>query len=563
MQPSKVENSSPSQSPASDQPAMSSTPQTPEPHSPRMVLPRRFLRTCRRFMRSRKVSDSTRAELTGAGLLMRSLILRRLLRRELLAKDESYVGLLLPPSVAGLVLNAALGLDRRIAVNLNYTVTSAVMNDCIHQCGIRHVLTSRRVIERFPLQLEAEVICLEDLKDKITLGDKLLSALATWTVPAPLLERWLGLTKIQPDDLLTVIFTSGSTGRPKGVMLTQDNVASNIDGFNTVLDLRDSDVMLGILPLFHSFGYTGTMWTALTLGIKAVYHYTPLEPKQVAQLTRQYGATILVATPTFLRSYIRRCEPEDFRSLEVVITGAEKLPAHLAEQFENRFGIYPLEGYGTTELSPVVSCNIPPGRGRGGIVGQKQGTVGRPIPGVSAKVVDLETGEDLSPNQPGMLLITGPNVMKGYLDRPDLTAEVLRDGWYVTGDVAVLDEEGFIHITGRQSRFSKIGGEMVPHIRVEEAIVELLHLEDDEQIRVAVTAVSDVRKGERLVVLHTGLELTPEQICRRLAEAQLPTLWIPGQDAFYQIESLPLLGTGKLDLKRLREIAEEVAGVTA
>jgi acyl-[acyl-carrier-protein]-phospholipid O-acyltransferase/long-chain-fatty-acid--[acyl-carrier-protein] ligase len=531
----------------------------PQRREEEMILPRKFLRMCRGSLLRPKVADSGGIQLSGAGLLMRTLICRRLLRREVLAADEQYVGLLLPPSVPAAVANAAVAIDGRVAVNLNYTVSGEVMNLCIKQCGIRHVLSSRRVMERLreksPLELQAELVYLEDFPAKVTAADKLLAAAQTWLLPAALLERQLGLTKIDPEELLTVIFTSGATGQPKGVMLTQRNVGSNVTAINEVIRLRKDDVLLGILPLFHSFGYTVTLWTVLTLGPKGVYHYTPLEAREVGKLSRRHGVTIMVATPTFLRSYLRRCPPEDFATLDVVIAGAEKLPGELAAAFEEKFGVRPAEGYGATELSPVVSSNIPPSRALSSEhQGIKAETVGPPLPGISAKVVDLETGEDLGVGKSGMLLVRGPNVMKGYLNRPELTAEVIRDGWYTTGDVAEIDADGFIRITGRLARFSKIGGEMVPHIRIEEEILKALHL-DQENVTLVVTAVPDARKGERLVVLHTGVAQEPEEICRRLAATGLPPLWIPSPDSFCRIPEIPVLGAGKTDLKRVREIA--------
>lgn len=524
------------------------------------VPARRLLRTCRRNLRRAKVADSTGAELTGGGLLTRTFVLRRLLGREVLADGERHVGVLLPPSVPAVVTNAALALDRRVVVNLNYTASSEVMNDCIAQAGIRHVITSRKFMEKFDFDLDAEIVTLEDFKDKATLADKLAAACQTWLVPVGLLERRLGLTDVDPEDLLTVIFTSGSTAKPKGVMLSHTNIGSNVEAFNGVLHLSGRDVLVGILPFFHSFGYTVTMWTVLMLDPKGVYHFNPLEPRQVGSLCRRHGGTILVATPTFLRTYVRRCEPEDFATLEVVVAGAEKLPTELAEAFDKKFHVRPVEGYGTTELAPAVSCNIPPSRKVSGSErGCVEGTVGQPLPGVSAKIVDLETGEDLGTDKPGMLLIKGPNVMKGYLGQPEMTAEALRDGWYVTGDVAVIDQQGYIRITGRVSRFSKIGGEMVPHIRIEEALVEMLELgEDDPEL--VVTAVPHAKKGERLVVLHTGLSQSPDEICRRLGQQGLPRLWIPSPESFSKVDQIPVLGTGKLDLKRVREVAMEKFG---
>ncbi|RMF97179.1 MAG: acyl-[ACP]--phospholipid O-acyltransferase, partial [Planctomycetota bacterium] len=315
-----------------------------------------------------------------------------------------------------------------------------------------------------------------------------------------------------------------------------------------------------ILPFFHSFGYSTTLWAALQLKPKVVYHFTPLEPKQVGKLCREHGATILVATPTFLRSYIRRCQPEDFAKLDVVITGAEKLPPEVADAFEARFGVRPWEGYGATETSPVISSNIPPSRVRDKwFVDCRQGSVGRPMPYVIAKVTDLDTGEELPYGEPGMLWVKGPNVMLGYLNEPERTAEVVVDGWYKTGDVAFLDRDNYIHITGRLSRFSKIGGEMVPHLRIEEAIGEVVETDEQDELTYAVTGIPDEKKGERIVVLYTTLPCSPEEVCRKMAETDLPALWIPSPKNFFRVEKIPVLGSGKLDLRALQQLALQVA----
>jgi acyl-[acyl-carrier-protein]-phospholipid O-acyltransferase/long-chain-fatty-acid--[acyl-carrier-protein] ligase len=520
-----------------------------------MVLPRLFLRSCRRAGSRIKVADSTGVELTGRSLFLRTLILRRLLRRHVLADHEKYVGLLLPPSVGAVVANAAVTLMQRIAVNLNYTVSAEVMASCIRQCGIRHVLTSRKFMERVKLDVAAELVYLEDFKEKVTLGDKLTAAFQARVMPMGILERQLGLLDVQPDDVLTIIFTSGSTGEPKGVMLTYENVGSNIRAVNEVFRITAEDTAVGILPFFHSFGYTASMWLVLALDATGAYHFNPLDAQQVGKLIGKYKGTVFFATPTFLRGYVRRCDPADMKSLDVVVAGAEALPKDVADAFERKFGVRPIEGYGCTELSPVVAVNIPPSRSpTGDATGLREGTVGRPLPGLKAKIVDPESHEPLPQEKPGMLLIRGPNVMKGYLDRPDLTAEVVRDGWYTTGDLAFLHPDGFIQITGRESRFSKIGGEMVPHIKVEETLSRVVGA-GEEELKVAVTAVPDERKGERLVVLHTKLDKSPEQICRELAAAGLPNLWIPSPDSFIEVEQIPVLGTGKFDLKGMKDRA--------
>ena len=529
-----------------------------------MLLPARFVRHCRARLFRSKVADSSGTDLTGGQLLMRTLILRRVLRREVLAAGERFVGVLLPPSVGGVVVNAALTLDRRVAVNLNYTVTSPVLNSCIAQAKIKHVLTSRRVMEKLDLKIDAELVFLEDFRERVTTLDKLAGAIGAFLLPAFLLERLLGLGEVKPDDLMTVIFTSGSTGDPKGVLLSHRNVLFNADAVRQHIRTRPDDVLIGVLPFFHSFGYSVLLWTVLgTKDFKAAYHFTPLDARAVGKLTQKHRGTILLCTATFLRGYLRRCTPEEFRTLDAVVLGAEKMPADLAQAFEERFGVRPVEAYGLTELSPLVSLNIPPSRAAGDGVAQKEGTVGRPATGVSVRVVDPTTFEPLPVGQQGMLLVTGPNLMQGYLDQPAKTAEVVRDGWYVTGDLGIVDGDGFVTITGRLSRFSKVGGEMVPHLRVEEEILRIVRSGEEEKQTLVVTGVPDPKRGERLVVLYTSLGVAPAEVARRLAEAGLPNLWIPSPDSFFEIDDIPILGTGKLDLRAVNELALRRSGSTS
>ena len=529
-------------------------------------LGRSFLRACKRRKRKMKIADSSGVKLSGGALLTRTLLLRRLLLRHVISAEEEYVGLLLPPSLAGAVANMALTIDRRVPVNLNYTASAEILNDCISQCGIKHVLTSRRFVEKLGSQfgvdlekdLDVQLIFLEDVRDLPTWSDKLSCFLTAYLYPTGLLERSLKLHEVDPNDLSTVIFTSGSTGQPKGVMLTQANIAANVEAIETVVQLNENDVIIGALPFFHSFGYTVTLWTAMTLDLQAVYHFSPLDGKQVGKLCKEYSGTLLLATPTFLRTYLRRCTPEEFASLEVVVAGAEKLPKELCDAFEEKFNLRPVEGYGATELAPLASVNVPPSRARKEPgEGMREGSVGRPVPHVSAKITDLDSGEELPTGKPGMLWISGPNVMKGYLNREELTADVIQDGWYKTGDVALLDEDGFIHITGRQSRFSKIGGEMVPHIQIEETLTKIIGGSEEDGLQAAVTAIPDAKKGERLIVIHTAISKTPEELRKGLQESGLPSLYVPSQDSFHEVEELPLLGSGKLDLKGVQQVAKE------
>jgi acyl-[acyl-carrier-protein]-phospholipid O-acyltransferase / long-chain-fatty-acid--[acyl-carrier-protein] ligase len=526
-----------------------------------MVLSRSMIRKCRKALFRWKIADSSGAHLTGGSLLLRSLILRRLLLREVLKEDEKYIGILLPPSVGAVVTNAALTLAKRVTVNLNYTTSSSVLNACIRKAGITHVLTSRKLLEKLDLQIDAEVIVLEDYREKISVPDKLFAAIQAYATPAFLLDRLFGLHQLHGDDELTVIFTSGSTGDPKGVVLSYHNLGTNVEAVEQVVHLRSSDTLLGILPFFHSFGFMVTLWAPLGLDVRCAYHFNPLDAREVGKLARRWRTTVMLATPTFLRTYLRRCQKEDFQTLDTVVTGAEKMPMPLAEAFDEKFNVRPVEGYGITELSPLVSVNVPPSRMQPGGKDGKFGTVGRPIPGVAVKIVDPDSFEDLATDTDGMLLVKGPNVMKGYMGQPDQTAAVMHGDWFITGDISRIDRQGFIQITGRLSRFSKIGGEMVPHINIEQKIQKMLDPnEEQDSVCAVVTSVRDERKGERLIVLHTQIDQTADAICKQLAAAGLPNLWIPSVDSFLQVDAIPLLGTGKLDLKGMSNLAEQHLG---
>ena len=563
-------------------------------------LPIAFVHAARRHPLRFAMADAQNPKVNFYSALVRTIFLARRLKR--VWAGQRMVGLLLPPSVPGALVNHAALLLGKVPVNLNYTVSGETLAACIRQCEIKTVVTSRAFLEKVKLKLPCETVCLEEVAGRerrslprrsfrakagptrreagtgsppavpeagapgalpLTAGpqfsrpgplEKFIAFVLAFYVPDRLLQRILGAEKKTGlDDLATVIFSSGSTGDPKGVMLSHYNIGSNIEQMDQVFGLNHRDGVLGILPFFHSFGFTGTLCLPAVLGIGVVYHPNPLDAKTIGPLVREQAVTFLLATPTFLQLYLRGCAAEDFGSLRVVMTGAEKLPDRLAMAFEEQFGIRPLEGYGCTECAPVVAVNTYDFRSAGfRQVGGKRGKIGHPLPGVSVRIVDPETQAPLATGQPGLLLVRGPNVMQGYLGQPEKTAEVLRDGWYTTGDVAAIDEDGFLQITDRLSRFSKIGGEMVPHIKVEEKLHELAGVAEQTFV---VVGVPDEKKGERLVVLHKLAEGQLPACLEKLSQCDLPNLWRPRADQFFRVDAFPLLGTGKLDLRKVREIA--------
>lgn len=515
-----------------------------------LLLHRAFVRKARHHPWRFCMADALTPKLRFGAVLTRTVFLARRLRT--IWHDQERVGILLPPSVGGALVNHAALLTGRVPVHLNYTANNAVLASCVQQCGIQTVITSRAFLEKVPVTISCQTIFLEDLAIKPRAAEKALAWLLAWTLPVRWLERALGTQRrLTLDDTATIIFSSGSTGDPKGVMLSHYNVGSNVDQMGQIFALNRKDRVLGILPFFHSFGFTGTLILPSMLGIGVVYHPSPLDARGIGDRVRTYEITFLLATPTFLQMYIRGCAPEDFGSLQFVMTGAEKLPERIVTAFEERFGIRPMEGYGLTECAPAVAVNTHDFRAAGfRQVGGKRGKIGHPLPGIAVRIVDPDTGEPRPVDQPGLLLVRGPNIMLGYLGKPEKTAEVLRDGWYVTGDIAAIDEDGFLTITDRLSRFSKIGGEMVPHIKVEEKLHEMAAATVQTFV---VTGVPDEKKGERLVVLHTLTN--PAPILEKMAASDLPNLWKPRPDQFCKVDVLPYLGTGKLDLRKVREIA--------
>jgi len=518
------------------------------------LLHRSFISTTRRRPFRFAMADQRSGKLRSGLALTRTIFLARRLKD--IWDGQDMVGILLPPSIAGALVNFAALLMGKVPINLNYTASNETLASCAQQCQLQTVITSNAFLERVNVKVPTRAIFLEELAAQPRRAEKISALLMTWLLPASLLERSLGRVKKGGlDDLATVIFSSGTTGDPKGVMLTHYNVASNIQQLGQIFAFHRKDRILGILPFFHSFGFTGTMMVPAALGTGVVYHPNPFDAQVIGELVREHSVTFLLATPTMLQAYLRRCPPEDFGSLQFVMAGAEKLPERLAQSFDDVFGIRPMEGYGCTECAPVVTVNTHDYRAAGfRQVGAKRGKIGHPLPGLSVRVVNPETLQPVPVGQPGLLFVRGPNVMKGYLGHPEKTKEVFHDGWYVTGDIAALDEDGFLQITDRLTRFSKIGGEMVPHIKIEEKLHELAGATEQTFV---VVGVPDEKKGERLVALHTLPDEKLSACIEKLSQTDLPNLWKPRPNHFFRVAAFPYLGTGKLDLRKIRDLAHQ------
>ena len=499
------------------------------------TLVRRLYSSARRNWSQFAMADSTGRTLTYGELLTAARLLR-------VPAEAPMVGVLLPSSVAGALVNVSLTLRGKVPVNLNFTAGRDAIAHAIRECGITTVVTNRTFLDKIAAQVGdlPGLVYVEDLFKNAGPWDKARAWFAARFLPPP--------RHASPDSTATVIFSSGSTGVPKGVILTHYNLISNIEAMAQVFWIGERDRVVGVLPFFHSFGFTVTIWLPLISGCGVAYHPNPTEASAIGELVLKHRGTLLLSTPTFCSTYTRKCTPEQFASLRFVLVGAEKMRESVAAAFREKFGITPLEGYGCTEMSPVVAVNAPDySAGRDSQTGTKHGTVGHPLPGVAARIVDPVSFDPLPVHSEGLLLVKGSNRMAGYLNQAARTAEVFHDGWYVTGDIARIDDQGFLTITDRLSRFSKIGGEMVPHLKVEEAILGVLG-----DASCAVTGVPDEQRGERLVALYVDPSVTPAELWQRLSQTDLPRLWLPKRENLHRVDELPQLGTGKLDLRALK-----------
>jgi acyl-[acyl-carrier-protein]-phospholipid O-acyltransferase/long-chain-fatty-acid--[acyl-carrier-protein] ligase len=524
------------------------------------------------FFRPVLVDAYQNKTLTGAMMLGVSMAFSRWLRRNI---PEKRVGIVLPPGAGAAIANLACAFADKTPVNLNFTAGRAANESALRQAGICHLITAEALVEKikdFPWPEHRHDVAR-------ILGGIPKAAILGWTALGMILpNRWfMALAGIPPaggEEEAGLLFTSGSSGEPKGVVLSHQNIIANTAQCGAVFANVELGSLLGCLPIFHSFGCTVTFWWPIMGGPRVVTYPSPLDTPRLIEIIGQHKIGLMINTPTFLRNFLRRATPEQLRSLRFIVTGAEKLPLDLLRKFEEKFAVTVCEGYGMTEATPVVSTNLidlPPSLEMPeGAIGRKIGSVGRLLPGMSPRIRDVETGRDVSLFESGMLWLRGANIFTGYLNEPERTAAVLQGGWYKTGDIGRLDEDGFLYIEGRMSRFSKIAGEMAPHGTIEQKIAAALAegakangavsegAEEEALKHLVVMGVPDEAKGEALVILSTD-EIDLNTLRPKLLEAGLPSLWIPRQ--VVRVQEIPTLASGKLDLRRCQDLA--LAGIQA
>ncbi len=509
--------------------------------------------------KNRVFDGSDDSELTFDKVLAAAISFSKFIKQE---TDKQRVAIVLPPGKAGLIANLAVLFAGKIPVNLNFSAGHEAIRSCIRQADVDRFITADpfvRKVSSFPWPPNRDLIFIERVLPTIKKKTVAWAILAK-ILPAKTLGSILGLNKRGGDDEAILLFTSGSSGEPKGVALSHRNVLANVCQFGTRLDVPKGSSILGCLPLFHSFGCTVTLWFPIIEGVNLVTYPSPLETKRLAELVSLHQINIMLSTPTFLRGYMKRIDPVQLESLKLVVTGAEKLPESLASSFEEKFGIRPQEGYGLTETSPATNVNLPDLLSDShslALPSSRSGSVGQLLPGIAIKITNPATEKQVPISESGIIWFKGANVFSGYLNNPKKSAEVLLNGWFHTGDVGRFDEDGFLYIEGRLSRFSKIAGEMVPHETVEAAINKVLGLDAEAERRIAIVGVPDEQKGEAILLLSTIAGPALEQECidlrYKLLDEGLSSLWCPKR--IVPVSEIPVLASGKLDIKSCEELA--------
>lgn len=476
-----------------------------------------------------------------------------LLAKEILkSTHKKRVGILFPPGIGGFVTNLAILFANKIPVNLNFTLGNAAFQSCLKNAEIDTMITADAVLSKLKdknLDYPKNALDLPKILKSISKFQIIKTLLALKTLPSSFTENLYNIPKEGGSKEAAILFTSGSSGEPKGVILSHANILGNCEQIDAFGILPEGETLLANLPIFHSFGFTVSLWYALLRRMRSVTYPSPTDIRKCADVIADEKISVMLGTPTFFKPYLRKVEAEKLKTLKYVIAGAEKTPPELPQQWEEKFECQYLEGYGLTETTPVVSVNMPTASGK------RAKSVGNMVAGMSAKILDPDTMEPKDPYTQGILMLSGVNIFEGYLNEPEKTKEVINEeGWFTTGDIARFDEDGFLYIEGRLSRFSKIGGEMVPHSTIENALIRLFEIDESEGRQLVVTGRADPAKGEVLVLLTTQV-LDSTEVSSKLKTEGFANLWIP--KIIKVVDEIPCLATGKLDLRGLAQAAAE------
>ncbi len=502
-----------------------------------MLLHQQFVKMAKKHSKKLAIKDKTTNKDVPYG---RALIGALILSKKFQKYDKGYIGIMIPTSAGCALATVGSLMSGRVPVMINYS-TGADKNAKYAQekCSFKTIITSKALLEKIDCPVIDGMVFIEDIMKSVSTGDKLKAALKTKLPVGMILNS---IHKGDEDDNAAILFTSGSEKDPKVVQLTHKNLASNIQSFCGYMDITESDILLANLVFFHIFGLTVNLWVTFVKGMTMVTYANPTDFQTISNIAREEKPTVMVGTPSFFWGYLKKSEPGDFKSLRLMVAGADKCPDALRDSYMKKHGVTLLEGYGATETSPVVSVNSPEFN--------RPGSTGKVIPNVSVRIEHLETGKECKTGEVGKILVKGELIMKGYLGEPGLTAEAIVDGWYNTGDMGYLDEDGYLWHAGRFKRFVKVGGEMVSLVKVENVMEQFL----PEGVSCCIIEIPDEIKGATIVAAITK-EINKIAILRKMGK-ELPNIALPRQ--FFVIEELPMMGTGKIDFRTVTELVRDM-----
>ncbi len=502
-----------------------------------MLLHQQFVRMAKKHASKLAIIDKT----TGKSVTYsRALIGALILSSKFKKYDKGFIGIMIPTSAGAALANVGALMSGRIPVLINYS-TGAEANARYAQkkCKFKTIITSKALLEKINCPVIEGMVLIEDIMAGVSTGDKLKAALMTKLPVGMILNS---VHSGNEDDTAAILFTSGSEKDPKAVQLSHRNLISNIESFSNYVHIGESDVLLANLVFYHIFGLTVNLWVAFYHGMTMVSYANPLDYQTVSKIAREEKPTIMVGTPSFFWGYLNKSEPGDFKTLRLMVAGADKCPDALRDGFMKKHGVTLLEGYGATETSPVISVNS--------IEFNRPGSTGKVIPGVEVRIENFETGENCKTGEVGKIMVKGDLVMKGYYEDPVLTAEVLVDGWYNTGDMGFFDEDGYLWHAGRFKRFAKVGGEMISLVKVENVLEKLL----PEGVSCCVVEIPDEKKGS-YIVASVSAEVHKTEILRKMMN-ELPSIALPRE--FVVISELPMMSTGKIDFRTTTKMVQEI-----